>query len=218
MAAKKKGKKKKGKKKNVQTGAFNEEDSDYPERFIAPEGTVGFCALNKPYEGQYIAQLRYAPGEEAEEAIKFFDELVEMDDRDGETNLPYKFEEDEDGNQTGAITVRFKQNAGGKKKDGGTWHHRLEIRQKEEGLIGAGSRLVIQFTVRQTEYQGDLFLQLSPRKIKVVELVEFSGEQDDGFWDDDDEYTVKTSPGSTSGGGSPESEEDDPPADEDVDW
>lgn len=166
-------------------------------KFTTPVGTAGFVALTQPFtmgdKTDYKCTLRFEDPDDIADIENLLQGLAVEDkaDRGKKCNLPMSYEEDEQtGEPTGAVLVRFKAMAGGIAKSGKNagkeWSHDILIRQPEEGTIGAGSKLAIQFMARQTAYQGKHFLQLKPVRVKVLELVEYSGDGggDDGFFDD----------------------------------
>lgn len=175
-------------------------DGKKPIKFTTPVGTAGFTALSEPFKrdgdenGKYECKLRLE-GDDAEAMVELLDDLCAQDkaDRGKKTQKPYVWEEDEETEEkTGVLIVSFKATAGGIIKKGArageAWEHRIRIRQPEPGKIGAGSKLAIQFTVRQTEFGKKHYLNLQPVAVKVVEFVEFtSGYDDEGFFDDDDD-------------------------------
>jgi hypothetical protein len=174
-------------------------------KFSTQVATAGFVALSAPYtkggSNDFKCSLRFEDPDEIEEITTLLEGLAveDKDDRGKKCNLPMTFEEDEEtGEPTGVLIVRFKALAGGLAKTGPNagkhWTHDLIIRQPEEGTIGPGSRLAIQFMVRQTVYQKKHYLQLKPIRVKVVDLVVYEGGEgggDDGFFDGADGIEVK---------------------------
>lgn len=210
-------------------------DDKKPIKYATPVGTAGFVALSAPYtekDGKelYVCKLRFE-GEDADKVVALLDELCALDksDRKKKTVPPYVYEEDEEtGEKTGAVIVSFKALAGGIVKNGPRagekWEHRMVIRQKEEGDIGPGSQLAIQFTVNQTEFQKKHYLRLQPTAVKVIELVEFvaGGYDDEGFFGDDfGDDAVEVRPTKKSGkkrdNGAQGAKDDDEPDESDED-
>lgn len=215
-------------------------DGKKPIKFTTPVGDAGFTALSEPFKrdgdenGKYECKLRFE-GEDADKMVALLDDLCDQDkaDRGKKTQKPYVWEEDEETEEkTGVLIVNFKATAGGVIKNGNrageAWEHRIRIRQPEPGKIGAGSKLAIQFTVRQTEFGKKHYLNLQPVAVKVIELVPFtSGYDDEGFFDDMDDDAIDAdavfAPPSSdrkrdqghSGSGDSDDEEDD---DEDEDF
>ena len=170
-----------------------------PIKYRTGPCTAGFVALSRAFEQEdgkklYQCTARFE-GEEAAKMVALLDELCALDQkvRKKKTQPPYTWEEDEEtGEKTGALIVRFKANAGGVvkqgKRAGQTWEHRIIIRQPkgQEGDIGTGSKLELLFTVRPTEFGKRNYLQLQPVAVKVLELVRYvgGGFDDEGFFDD----------------------------------
>lgn len=178
-------------------------------KFTSPVGVAGFVALTAPFTKQgandFKVSLRFEDPDDIKEIMEVLNGVAEEDKdaRGKKCNLPITWEEDETtGEPTGALVVRFKALAGGIAKTGRNvgqeWSHDLLIRQPEEGIIGPGSELAVQFIVRQTEYQKKNYLQLKPIRVKVTKLVAYEGADgggDDGFFDDARGVEVKAKGG-----------------------
>lgn len=145
----------------------------------------------------------------------------------------YKFEKDEDGEETDNIIVGFKMKAGGKnKKTGEEWSRTLPIydatgQAVPAGLkVGGGSRIRVNFdfgdAFAMTQQQGAVVLAGYPRYMNAVQVIEletwaerdaksfgFDEAEEGGFSADDVDDSAFAGPPDFSGGDEDDWDDDD---------
>ena len=147
--------------------------------YLTPKFTAGFCAISKPYENEFILKARFE-GDEKEQFLEVLKKAVADDGRSNVTPSGVKWEEDADGEKTGALLVTFKCKAGGvRKKDGSAWSRTLKIVDcKNKAVneeVSKGSTVRVKFTTYGTQFGGTDYLRLQPHSVQVIDLVQYTG-------------------------------------------
>mgnify|MGYP003130659362 CR=1 FL=1 len=152
--------------------------------------------------GQYKADLR-VPVEEAkelmEELASVYKEWTGKAPSKNDNSM-WKFEEDDNGNQTGDVIIKIRV-SNKMKKDGDLWDRRPKIffRNTDDRTesIGGGSAMKVQFDMYcwQAEKKG---VSLQPLSVLIEELVEYEGNGGNPFGEGE-EAVFDTEPLKTNG-------------------
>lgn len=176
-----------------------------------PIGVAKYCWLNKPNTkfkpeaGEFSVDL-ILPADKAKPLIERFTQLAteakaELSKTDKKIekytiSLPFRMEEDDDGNETGNVVFKFTQAAKITKKDGSVMDIRVGIfdakGNKAVGLsIGRGTKMKVavdvgkQWAMPATKLVG---VKYYLKAVQIIDLVEFKGEMDAeacGFGEED---------------------------------
>ena len=197
------------------------------EYHISPEGITRHPWLNKPDtkyndDGQFKTDLLIS-GEPANvlaakieaAAQTAFDihveKLTTAERKKWSRYVPFEREEDDEGNPTGVVAFKFKQNAVIKLRDGDTKNITIELRDSQDNVtsvpVFAGSKVRIMFSMRPIAMTSakEAGVRLDFYKVQIIELPRRDrgfGAVDGGYVDDqDEEPDLKGGFGSPSTGG-----------------
>lgn len=173
------------------------------EKKTTPKGTLAWAFLTKPAkkyksedkeyktdlildpsEDDVIEFIRYITEKVNESVIKAQEELKEKkkfaDAKQVKPKLPYKAQYDEEGNETGLITMTFKTNEltkDGKKKSIGLFDSKAKPINPNDISIGAGTVAKVNFSL-DTYYNPvtkEAGIKPYLNAVQIIELVSFGG-------------------------------------------
>lgn len=168
-------------------------------RVKSPKGVSMYPWLNKPdtkfdEDGVYKVDLKVAeadakPFVEQLEAIyeeHYQKQLVEQDKKKlKKAPLPWKMEEDDDGDETGNVIFRFKVNAVTARKGKDPWDRRPKLFDAAgtpiDLTVGGGSILKIISDAYCWFSALGVGMSLQPVAVQVIQLAEFGGGSADDF-------------------------------------
>ncbi|MQB00683.1 MAG: hypothetical protein GEU78_10375 [Actinobacteria bacterium] len=176
----------------------------------SPKGVLVYPKVNKPdykfkADGEYSTQLR-VEGAVAAKFRAYVDEqhAAAMEDALENTpkakqkalkespHRPYKVEEDDEGNETGAVVFKFKRNYKGEnKKSGEVWFNKIHLfdakGKRTMALVGGGSEATISFKPRFYNTPGvGAGVSLVLYAVQVTKLVQSGTAESYGFEADED--------------------------------
>lgn len=181
-----------------QNDIFKDMDIRKLKQRTTPTATAVMCFLNKPSfeynpDGVYIAKIKLpTESQEAKTLIKIIDtaaeeayvaamELAETPKAKKavkKADMSYKYEEDDDGNETGYVLINFKRKATRKDKEGNIRPVKLPLfdsmgqpMDSEETEIWSGSELKISYKL--VPYNKSIGVGVSHR-IEAVQVVKLS--------------------------------------------
>lgn len=154
------------------------------QRLTSPKGIARFPWLNKPDTkfsdvGDYKVDL-VMDKKDAEPLVKRItsirDEFAKKEGAKKKANLPFAFEEDDNGNKTGRVIVKFKVKA-----MTGDWDRKPKLFDAKgnritDANVGGGSVLKVSFDAYTWNVASlGAGITLQPVAVQVLELVEFEG-------------------------------------------
>lgn len=216
--------------------------SNLPSMYPTPAGTARYAYLHKAdtkfnENGVYKVDL-ILPADDAKtvKLTKFLDSQAEKALKKAKKgaktkaaankitkHVPYEMEEDDEGEETGNVIVKFKMNRKGKDpKTGATWTRRPKFfdakgKRMEPVAVFGGSTIKVSYTARDFYNAANKMAGVTLRlqAVKVIDLVKLDGPGADAYGFDEEEEGFSAEDADEFEGDEAEEESDEDDDDED---